>query len=267
MRALKIFGIVIGAIIITTLGIDASDTWRGSSSTLLGQLIGGAPGGVCPEGMVEVVTGRTFVCADIYEASASVECPHNSPVSQVETGTNIEVADCNAVSAAGALPWRYVARADAQRLCARAGKRLPTATEWYTLALDTKEEACRTTKGGVGKTGETGDCRSAVGVYDAVGNVWEWVEDDVVEGRYRDRPLPPSGYVAQADASGVATMTSDESARMAYGTAYFWSAQEGNYGMIRGGFYGSKGDAGVHAVHAHTPPEFTGEAIGFRCVR
>lgn len=268
MRVLKILGVVAGALFITTLGIDASDTWRGSGTTLLGQLIGGAAVGVCPAGMVEVPTGRTFVCADVYEASASAECPHTSPMNPVETATNIEATSCGAVSAPLAQPWRYVARADAQRLCARAGKRLPTAAEWYTLALDSKETACRTTKGEAGKTGESTDCRSAAGVYDAVGNVWEWVEDDVVAGRYRERPLPPSGYVVQADAAGIATMTGDLVGEVStYGTAYFWSELEGNYGMIRGGFYGSRGDAGVHAVHAHTPPEFTGEAIGFRCVR
>jgi hypothetical protein len=267
MRALKIFGIVMGALVLTALGIDASDTWRGSSTTLLGQLISSTPGGVCPSGMVEVVTGRTFVCADAYEASAGPECPYNSPTSPTETSINIELSKCGVVSRAGAQPWRYIARAEAQRLCARAGKRLPTAAEWYTLALDTKETTCRTTKAAVGETGEAIECRSAAGVYDAVGNVWEWVEDDVIDGQFRDRPLPPSGYVAQADASGVAIMTADTSAGTTYGTAYFWSDSQGNYGMIRGGFYGSRGDAGVYAVHAQTPPEFTGEAIGFRCVR
>jgi formylglycine-generating enzyme required for sulfatase activity len=267
MRALKIFGIVLGAMIVTALGIDASDTWQGSGSTLLGQIIGSTPSSVCPEGMVEVVTGRSFACADKYEASAGPECLYGVPKSPLESSTNIELRDCTAVSVRGVVPWRQVSRADAQRLCARAGKRLPTAAEWYTLALDTNETACRTTRGEVGKTGEAAECRSAAGVFDAVGNVWEWVEDDVVDGQYRDRPLPPPGFVAQADASGIATMTSDEAANTTYGTAYFWSQREGNYGMIRGGFYGSRGDAGVYAVHAHTPAEFTGEAIGFRCVR
>ncbi|MBY0310043.1 formylglycine-generating enzyme family protein [Patescibacteria group bacterium] len=267
MKQLRIIGVIMGALVITALGIDASDTWRGSQSTMLAQLIGSTNDGVCPDGMVEVATGRTFVCADQYEASALSDCPHPEPSRSLDTSSNIEAAACGIASVPGAVPWRSVARSDAQRLCARAGKRLPTAAEWYTLALDTKESACRTATGAVGKTGEASDCRSAAGVYDAVGNVWEWVEDDVVAGQFRDRPLPPSGYVAQADVSGVAIMTSDESAGNVYGTAYFWSEPQGNYGMIRGGFYGSRADAGVHAVHAHTPPEFTGEAIGFRCVR
>lgn len=256
---------MLATIALTTLGIDAADTWRGGGGTMLAQLIGTRA--KCPPEMVEVNTALTFSCVDRYEVSAGSDCMYSAPGNAEETVQNIADKKCLPVSAASALPWRHVARAEAEQLCARAGKRLPAAEEWYRAALDTDENKCLIDEGKIGLTGSKNDCQSAMGVYDMVGNAWEWVMDDVSEGQYRGRPLPPSGHVEQADAGGVATKTSQEPGRGPYGKAYFWSRGDGVYGMIRGGFYGSRDDASVHTVHAHTPAEFTGEAIGFRCVK
>lgn len=267
IKIFKVTGILIGALVVTSLGIDASQTWQGSSGTLIAGLIGSQETG-CGEGMVAVPAGRTFSCVDQYEASAGPGCTVAVPNNPADTEANVANEDCGAVSQQGVLPWRYVSRARAAQLCARAGKRLPSAAEWYDSALDTKTSDCQVSTGVINVTGKNVACVSAAGVYDAVGNVWEWVEDDVMLGQYRGRPVPPSGYVTSADADGVATMTGSAAPPGSpYDTAYFWSDSQGTFGMIRGGFYGSRGDAGVYAVHAHTPPEFTGEAVGFRCVR
>lgn len=266
MKSLRILLVMFGALTITALGLDAADTWRGSSGTLLGQLIGSQVETGCGDGMSPVAVGQTFTCVDQFEVSAGDGCPVTDPAGPRDTEANLAETDCLPVSKAGAAPWRYVAREEAVRLCARAGKRLPTAAEWYVVALDTPDHSC-IDGGGLRKTGSAPACISAVGGYDLVGNVWEWVADDVFDGVWAGRPLPEEGYVSQVDQAGVATVTTSSTPSQSLDDAYFWSAPSGVFGMIRGGFYGSRADGGVAAVHAATPPSFTGEAVGFRCVR
>lgn len=256
--------IVVGALLITVIGSYASDSIIYGGGSQLAELMGVAPS-VCPTGMVEVPTALTFACVDSYEASPTNQCPAAEPESAADTDTNLGAPNCQAGSVAGVLPWRYVNREQASRLCARAGKRLPSAREWYQFAIDTKEHTCNT-HASLGKTGAATECTSAFRVYDTVGNVWEWVSDDVIEGTYNNRALPDSGYVTKVDSGGVATEVARES-DAAYGEDYLWNNSVGSFGILRGGFYGGKADAGVYAVQAETPPNFSGEAVGFRCVR
>jgi formylglycine-generating enzyme required for sulfatase activity len=268
MKTFRVAGIIAGALFITALGIDATDTLTGARSTLLGQLISTEEPGGCPPGMVSVPAAGSFACVDQYEASAAATCPRSHPASLQETNENINAARCTAVSQADALPWTNVTRAEAAQLCARADKRLPTAAEWYTFAIGTPDESgvCNQQSGGASAAGMFTACRSEYDVYDTVGNVWEWVSDDVFSGVYQGRPLPSSGYVTQVDQGGVATVSSDDPTPQ-YGADYVWSEPEGVYAMMRGGFYGSREDAGVYAVHAATDPDFVGAAVGFRCVQ
>lgn len=90
---------------------------------------------------------------------------------------------------------------------------------------------------------------------------------DIVNGTYNGRTLPPSGYVTQVDDTGVAAVTSDVPDPNDMFETYFWSDTEGVFAMMRGGFYSGRSDAGVYSVHAATNPNFTGTAVGFRCVR
>lgn len=268
MKWLKVGAVVFGAVLITALGIDASDTLSGSRSTLLGQLISSETTSVCPSGMVEAPMAQTFTCVDIYEASADTKCPHISPQNELQTKENIESSECGAVSVDDVDPWRFVTREQAQTACMKAGKRLPKSDEWYLLSVGTPDNRslCNIDSSGVFKTGKNTDCRSAVGVYDAIGNAWEWTIDDVIEGQFQGRTLPDSGYVTQVDAQGVATLTSGNESDLFY-KDYFWSSKQGAFGILRGGFYGSQFDAGIYAVHAETLPTTAGTAIGFRCVK
>ena len=266
-RSLQIGLVICGSVLITALGIDAFDTAAGSRTTLLGQLIQSGDGGECPAGMVAVPAAQTFTCVDIYEASPTAECPHAVPQTAMHTQANLSERSCGAAAVSDVHPWTYVTREQAAALCTRAGKRLPTAAEWHSVAVgsDYGDDACVTDARQAQLTGSQPDCVSEAGVYDAVGNVWEWVSDDVFDGQYNDRALPASGYVSQVDAGGVPTNTTEDPIDAYYGD-YFWSAPEGTYGMIRGGFYGSRTDAGVYAVHAHTDPNSATRGIGFRCV-
>lgn len=267
MKWLKIGVVIFVAVSITALGIDAADTLQGSRSTLLGQIISSEVG-ECPAGMLEVPVAQSFTCVDMYEASASEDCPEKTPSNELQTKSNIDATDCGAISAPEQVPWRFVTREQAQTACLRSGKRLPKSSEWYLFSAGTpdSEAVCNIQSTNIRNTGFDDACKSAVGIYDAIGNVWEWASDDIIEGMHEGRMLPETGYVKQVDAHGMAVIT-DGNASELFSQDYFWTAQEGAFGMIRGGFYGSKSDAGVYAVHADTPPTSAGTAIGFRCVQ
>ncbi len=268
MKWLKVGAVIFGAVLVTALGIDAADTLSGSRSTLLGQVIGGEHQGVCPSGMAEVPMATTFACVDIYEASASDSCAYTDPDSALQTQKNMNVAECKAESKPEAEVWRFVTREQALTACLRAGKRLPESSEWYLASAGTPDtqKNCNIAGTGVAKTGVNASCASALGIQDAIGNVWEWTSGDVIGGMYQGRALPETGYVTQVDAEGVAALTAPTSSDL-FSDDYFWSSTDGAFGMLRGGFYGSKQDAGVYAIHADTLPTTAGTAIGFRCVK
>ena len=267
MRFLKVGGVILGALVITTLGISAADVFTGNSGSMLGQLIATEEGG-CPAGMVAIAVGQTFSCVDIYESSPSEDCPAPVPNNAGETQDNLNEIGCIAVSAADKKPWTHIAREQAQVMCMRAGKRLPTASEWYTVAIGTPDtkESCNTQGRGVTHTGTLEGCRSATGVYDTIGNVWEWTSDDVIEGEYNGRTLPKEGYVTQVASDGIATVSGDVSSEH-FALDYIWTQSLGVYGVLRGGFYGSGEDAGVYSIQAKTLPTAATVATGFRCVK
>lgn len=266
MKFLKVGAVIFGAVLITALGIDAADTLSGKSGSMLGQLIATEEGG-CPAGMIAVSIGQTFSCVDLYEAAPSLACPSAFPASSADTQTNINTIECTATSQAKGTPWVYITREQAQVVCMRAGKRLPTASEWHTFALGTPDTGvCNTQGTGVLSSGSNAECRSAAGVYDAIGNVWEWTSDDVIQGMYAGRALPEEGYVGQVASDGVATVTGAASSEQ-FASDYVWSQAEGAYGVLRGGFYGNGKDAGVYAIQAKTLPTAATAAIGFRCVK
>ncbi len=269
MRFLKVGAVVFGALVITTLGISASDVLSGSSGSLLAMLTGPVEtAGPCPNDMVHVPTASTFTCIDRYEASPGLSCPHAVLASGVATQENINELSCASTAEQGVQPWTYVTREQAATLCARAGKRLPTAEEWYFAAISTPDDQtmCNTASQSTRMTGVDERCVSATGIYDAVGNVWEWVQDDVRNQVHAGATLPGEGYVAQVDSAGIPAVTEAKPTEL-FNADYFWSETEGVYGMLRGGFYASDSDGGVYAVHAKTAPTSATVAIGFRCVR
>jgi formylglycine-generating enzyme required for sulfatase activity len=160
-------------------------------------------------------------------------------------------------------------------MCARAGKRLPSALEWYRAALGTPDgradgkPVCNIDA--IGKTspelsGEFPQCVSSAGVLDMVGNVWEWVDESIADGIYRDRLLPDAGYVSSVDQSGVAASVS-EKPDSSFNNDYFWIEKTGVRGMFRGGFWGLGDRVGLYAVNATVETSFVGAGVGFRCVK
>lgn len=255
--------VVVGAMLLSTLGIFASDALQGIDSGA--GLAGVGRAGVCVKGMVPLTVDGRVMCVDLYEASAGSKCPHTSPENTLQTEENAITKDCYPESTAGKKPWSFVSLSQAQRICAVSGKRLPTSREWYHIALGTNASECVVENGEPQPTGKAG-CTSSVGAFDAVGNVWEWVDEQVIGNSYDGRTLPEEGYVTSVDAGGVA-LTSGKSADELYGKDYIWTKNDGVFGMIRGGYYGSGNDAGLYTVNASVPTNFATQGVGFRCVQ
>jgi len=263
-RILKGGLIGLAAIVLSTVGIFASDTLRGIDGGI-GNLASLGDTGLCPKGMVVWDGSGQALCVDMYEVSAGESCPYRNPKNVIESEKNASTNGCYAASEGGVSPWTYITLSQAQRVCAESGKRLPTSDEWYRIALGTEDSNCIIEANEPSKTG-TEQCVSSSGTYDMVGNVWEWVDETVNGLTYRERSLPNEGYVDEADASGIAIGTNPNQANELYGKDYFWSKSDGVFGMIRGGFYGSGGDAGLYTVNASVPTNFATQGVGFRCV-
>jgi Sulfatase-modifying factor enzyme 1 len=266
MKVLKIGGVIFAAVLLTTLAIDASDTLSGKGGTLLAQLAG-VENTICPAGMVHVPAALTFSCVDEFEAAPSEKCIISNPEKQIDTEVNLSKPECGVVSDGRTLPWRFIGREQAAIMCTRAGKRLPSAAEWYQFVLGTPSEKCNIKSTGPTSGSTYNECSSAAGIKSGVGNVWEWVSDDVIDGVYQGRALPATGYIVQTDNGGVATMTALEKTNSPEMEGYFWANATGTYAIIRGGYYGSREDSGVFTTHTYTAPTFAGAGIGFRCVR
>lgn len=262
---LRFFLVTAGIVVLTSFSIDASDALRGSQ-TALSLFADKATQSECPQGSALVELLDTRLCIDIYENSVAEACPVQQPVGPLDTKQNIDTAGCTSVSQSDVMPWTQVTYHQAKTLCAKRDMRLPSADEWYEGALGTPDAGVCNVAGTAASTGAYTECVSARGMYDAVGNMWEWVDAEAVDGQYQQRSLPPSGYVTTADGAGIA-LTTTESPDELHGNDYFWSDAQGTYGVIRGGFYGSEDDAGMFATHMKIENSFAGVATGFRCVK
>lgn len=275
-RFLKGFLVVVGATLLTTLAIHASDSFQSPDKSLLAG-VGAAnkSDAHCPDDMVYVPDSGGGFCIDRYEVSAGKLCAHNDPFNQFETEKNLNNPLCVPVSQKQARPWVNTPEHLALALCARVGKRLPSNHEWYRAALGTPDtvssEKSSCVLGHVGQeradlTGIHDQCVSSYGAHDMVGNVWEWIDASINEGTYNGRVLPDEGYVSEVDADGVPSSIATSS-QPAFGGDYFFIDKTGMKGMFRGGFWGMSEKAGVFSINAASPMIFTGVAIGFRCVK
>jgi serine/threonine-protein kinase len=159
----------------------------------------------------EVTTSMYYSCI---EAGA---CTAN----RIHVGDAVELngAACNTPAAQPRHPINCVDRAQAEVYCAWSRKRLPTEAEWEYAARGTDDRAypwgnnaptsctmaeiaglsgdCKERKG-TSEVARTPDGRSAVGLYDMAGNVWEWVADGHTPYTAADAvdphaPDPPDG--------------------------------------------------------------------------
>lgn len=255
------------SVFITTFSIDATESFRISES-VLERLSAQVFMSSCGDYMVLVSmpSGDQF-CVDQYEEQVGPQCQHAEPGAVHETAENFSNPKCIPTQGIDALPWRFVSYTQAEQLCARAGKQLISSAVWYRSALGTSDlvENCALDSV-LAKSGSHPECVSGVGAYDLVGNVWEHVYGSVQQGSFEGMSVATSGYVAVVNENGI-PVTSAAEPNVIYGSDYMWSQSEGNFTMLRGGFYGSRTDGGIYTVHAHIEPGFGSGAIGFRCMK
>jgi formylglycine-generating enzyme required for sulfatase activity len=270
--------VIVSSTILTTLAVNAVDMNGYFSHTMLGGLFFGVEEKierVCPNNMTLVTQALVPFCIDVYEASPSETCPYHDPKNEGETMLNFTNTECVAVSKPNSMPWRNITLDQAQQACSRSGKRLPTTGEWYKASLGTpdsndgwNEEHCNVANNrsdGVSVTGSGMRCISDAGVYDMIGNVWEWVHATVTNGNFGERALPTTGFVTGVDVDGLAYETNSAKESM-FNNDRFWIDSTIVAGIMRGGYYNSQSQAGIYSAYIASPPTFSGEAVGFRCV-
>ncbi|MEW6648137.1 MAG: SUMF1/EgtB/PvdO family nonheme iron enzyme [Pseudomonadota bacterium] len=193
-----------------------------------------------PTGMVEVIPGSLWV--DIYlNSEGSGTWPENVPVS---------------IYGATAIRDNIYARSDFHQLAGNAGKRLPTAEEFLRYAegapagLDANNDQAWAATGNTGPatTGAVSKAVSQYNVVDAVGNLWDWLDNhhdlggtfvwsNAVVNVGKDS-ANPRGYVSHAD----------------------WRA------FIGGGTFAGGVHAGARCLNSNAPPWYADGDVGLRCV-
>ncbi len=158
-----------------------------------------------------------------------------------------------AVSIPGVTPSSRLTWFQAAAAARNSGKRLPTNAEWQAAALGTPDpgaspgsEDCNTNSSGPDLTGARANCKSDVGAFDMVGNLWEWVAD----------------WVPRSTVCSSWGGFSDDDMCLAGA-----SITAGPGALIRGGNWADGTDAGVFAVRGIPDPPFDHLDIGFRAAR
>jgi formylglycine-generating enzyme required for sulfatase activity len=216
-------------------------------------------------------------CVDRYEAHLVDAAAPSEPLPHFER-PKTRVAYV-ARSLAGIRPQAYISRIEAARACTAAGKRLCKAREWYRACggspgnrypygNDEVAGRCNTGKehlmsklfgartrymydahynnarlgqepGFLARAGEYEGCVNDDGLYDMVGNLHEWVADDVSPQLAKEVPIELGTWELGRDGSG------------AFMGGYFSSHSELGHGCVY-----------LTATHS---PDYHDYSIGFRC--
>jgi len=270
--------VAVSAVLLTTLGIDAVDNMNNFSNSIIGSLfVDRSEQTPCPPDMAYIQSPDGGYCIDKFENAPGDGCPVKNLQSQVDTAANLGYGECQPVSKEGVYPWVFVSQDQARELCARAGKRLPTANEWSLAALGTPDKTagwdandCQVALNWSEHPGSAGsgkNCVSSAGAFDMVGNVWEWIEGVAADGLLDGMELPESGYVVSSDGKGLVLATDPENPDANYYGDFFWIRKQGVRGIAKGGYYENESKAGVYSAYLISAPSFAGVGVGFRCVK
>jgi formylglycine-generating enzyme required for sulfatase activity len=193
------------------------------------------------------------VCVDKYESSI-----WDAPVGGNQiTGTipcSPNGQDCDNIyarSVAGVEPRANITWFQTQAALVNAGKRLPTNAEWQSAVAGTPDTSdCNATTATTMSTGANPGCVSRFGVFDMIGNLWEWTgEWDEVAAGCENWPVDFGG-----DRSCIGRMDGDlDNHKPAV--------------LIRGGARNDGAEAGPFAFEIEVEPSAQNPAIGFRGIR
>jgi formylglycine-generating enzyme required for sulfatase activity len=277
-RLFVVFVISIGALTLTTIGIDAVDHLNNFSNSIIGSIfMDKTLQSPCPEDMVYIISTAKNFCLDKFENSLADQCPIQNIMSQEDTSANLNESDCKPVSVKNAYPWVNISQDQAREACAKAGKRLASVEEWSAAVLGTPdkdadwtEDDCQVASNWADQPGPTGtavNCVSAAGAFDMIGNAWEWSDGVIWEGQYQNDPLPDSGYVIGSNGEGLAGLTRPNEPNQNYRGDYFWIKKQGIRAIALGGYWDNKAKAGQYCAYLVSLPSFANEAVGFRCAK
>lgn len=185
-----------------------------------------------------------------------------------------------------AAPWVNINYHDARKACCDAGFALITELQCLAIAHDIAHQDINWSGGKVGKrklfqglhkgtvdSAQPGDYESpeqeerrwhqlsnGVRIYDFAGNAYTWVFDDV-QG-------DDQGLIAKAFAENSASITTAPYPSMERGMG--WRPKTGSnwsgVALVRGGFWGSDGNAGAFRLGYYWPDNDS-DSVGFRCTK
>jgi sulfatase-modifying factor enzyme 1 len=216
------------------------------------------------EASVWEIHGRSTLIPQIRNGTATADTLRTGAAIQRGVGDATDYPcdengnDCDtiyAVSIPGVRPSANITWFQAQQACLNAGKRLLTNAEWQGAVAGTPDPG--TDNGSTDcnisgldsavNTGSRAACVSRWGVFDMVGNLWEWVADWGVPSLFCAPELFPG--------------TGDFNCLTGVDTSY------GPGALLRGGSFGYGALAGVFAVDGGSEPSWPDRKIGFRCAR
>jgi formylglycine-generating enzyme required for sulfatase activity len=217
--------------------------------------LSGIPAGKAKTTLIAAIKAGTATEASLLAAGAI-----QRGVSSADYGCNVNGNDCTnifAVSITSVTPSRFITWFQAQQAAMNSGKRLLTNAEWQGAAAGTPDPGtdngttdCNiSAAGAVVDTGSRSNCVSRFGVFDMVGNLWEWVADWV----------PPS-----SGNCGAALFAGDDNCLAGDAQAAGTSA------LVRGGGFDDSNNgavAGVFAISAGIAPSQSRPHDGFRAAR
>ena len=184
-------------------------------------------------------------------------------------------AVCQAKSKNNSVPYTAITQYDAKQSCLLAGKHLIKNADWQNAVVGTPDNDTKCNINGITSGGGTfipnstwynqggndttysgsaSNCKSKYGVYDMIGNVWEWT----------------------ADLMDTKNTNSDYPNSATYGGDYIWRqnitslyVREGinQYvaAFLRGGYWNDGANAGAFALDLADGPSRWSWSVGFRC--